>query len=54
MTFYVVFSHVGNLYVFSGVKQPMREVDHSPSSSVEIENGGAIPPCSHRSSYRST
>jgi hypothetical protein len=31
---------------FSGVKlkRPGREADHSPSSSAEVKNGGAIPP----------
>jgi hypothetical protein len=27
-----------------GVKTPGREADHSPPSSVEVKNGGAIPP----------
>jgi hypothetical protein len=27
-----------------GVKRQRREVDHSPPSSVEVNNGGAIPP----------
>jgi hypothetical protein len=27
-----------------GVKQPVNEADHSPSSSAEVKNGGAIPP----------
>jgi hypothetical protein len=27
-----------------GVKRPGREADHSPPSSAEVKNGGAIPP----------
>jgi hypothetical protein len=30
-----------------GVKRPRREVDHSPTSSAEIKNIGAIPPLPH-------
>jgi hypothetical protein len=29
------------------VKRPRREVDHSPSSSVEVKNGRSIPPLLH-------
>jgi hypothetical protein len=29
---------------FFGVKRPGRETDHSPPSSAEVKNGGAIPP----------
>jgi hypothetical protein len=29
-----------------GVKRPVREADHSPSSSAVVKNGGAIPPLS--------
>jgi hypothetical protein len=29
---------------FQGLKRPGREADHSPPSSVEAKNGGAIPP----------
>jgi hypothetical protein len=36
-----------------GVKQMGREADHSPPTSAEIKNGGAIPPFSHMSSWRS-
>jgi hypothetical protein len=32
------------------VKRPGREADHSPPSSVEVKNGGAMPPLSHTSS----
>jgi hypothetical protein len=32
----------GALYL--GLKQPGREVDHSPPSSAEVKNGEAIPP----------
>jgi hypothetical protein len=31
-------------------ERPGREVDHSPPSSVEIKNDGAIPPLPHASS----
>jgi hypothetical protein len=27
-----------------GIKRPGREADHSPPSSAEVKNGGAIPP----------
>jgi hypothetical protein len=30
-----------------GVKRPGREADHTPPSSVEVKNGGAIPPFHH-------
>jgi hypothetical protein len=30
--------------VTSGVKRPGREADHSPSSSAEVKNSGAMPP----------
>jgi hypothetical protein len=35
-----------------GVKQPWREADHSPLFSVEVKNGGGIPPLFHTSSWR--
>jgi hypothetical protein len=28
---------------FSGIKRPWREADPSPTSSVEVKNGGAVP-----------
>jgi hypothetical protein len=31
------------------VNQPGREVDHSPPSSEEVKNGGAIPPLPYTS-----
>jgi hypothetical protein len=31
----------------SGVKWPVRAADHSPPSSIEMKNGGAIPPLLH-------
>jgi hypothetical protein len=34
-----------------GIKQPRREADHSPPSSAEVKNGGAIPPLPHIFSY---
>jgi hypothetical protein len=37
---------------FLGVKRSRREADHSPPSSVEVKNGGAIPPLPHMSSWR--
>jgi hypothetical protein len=33
-----------------GLKRPRREFDHSPPSSAEVNNGGAIPPLPHTSS----
>jgi hypothetical protein len=35
-----------------GVKRQRREADHSPLSSAEVKNGGAIPPPPHTSSKR--
>jgi hypothetical protein len=32
-----------------GVKRLGLEADHSPSSNVEVKNGGAIPPLPHMS-----
>jgi hypothetical protein len=37
--------------VFLGVKRPDREADHSPPSSAEVKNGGAIPPFPDISSW---
>jgi hypothetical protein len=37
---------------FPGVKRPRREIDHSPLSSDEVRNGGAISPLPHTSSWR--
>jgi hypothetical protein len=34
-----------------GVKRPGRETDHSPPSTAEVKNDGAIPPLSHTSSW---
>jgi hypothetical protein len=39
--------------VSPGVKRLGREADHSPPSSAEVKNGGAIPPLSHMSSWYS-
>jgi hypothetical protein len=33
--------------LFPGVKRPGREADHSPPTSVEVKNGGSIPPLPH-------
>jgi hypothetical protein len=38
---------------FPGVNHPGYEADHSPPSSAEIKNGGAIPPLLHMSSMHS-
>jgi hypothetical protein len=35
-----------------GAKQPGCEADHSPPSSAEVKNGGAIPPFPHMSLWR--
>jgi hypothetical protein len=35
-----------------GVKGPRLEADHSPPTSTEVKNGGAIPPLSYTSSWR--
>jgi hypothetical protein len=36
----------------SGLKWPGCEADHSPPSSAEVQNVGAIPPLPHTSSWR--
>jgi hypothetical protein len=36
-----------------GVKRKGRESDHSPPSSDEVKNGGAIPPLAHTPSWHS-
>jgi hypothetical protein len=41
----------GALYLL--VKRQGRETDHSPQSSAEVRNGGAIPPLPHTSSRHS-
>jgi hypothetical protein len=46
-------SLISNACVKRGVKQQGREVDHSPLSSAEVKNGGAIPPLLHMSSWHS-
>jgi hypothetical protein len=38
---------------FPGDKAQGREADHSPPSSVEVKNGGAIPPFPHMSLWHS-
>jgi hypothetical protein len=35
------------------LKRPGREADHSPPSSAEVKNGGAIPPLPYMSSWHS-
>jgi hypothetical protein len=35
------------IQVIPGAMWPRREADHSPPSSAEVKNGGAIPPLSH-------
>jgi hypothetical protein len=37
----------------TGVEPQRREADHSPPSSAEVKNGGAIPPLPYVSSWRS-
>jgi hypothetical protein len=36
----------------SELKRPGRETNHSPPSSGEVKNGGAVPPLRHMSSWR--
>jgi hypothetical protein len=43
---------MGTRDVFSGVKRPKREVDHSSPSSSEAKVRGAIPPLTNTSSWR--
>jgi hypothetical protein len=38
---------IGTGAISPGVKRPGREADHSPPSSAEVNNGGAIPPPPH-------
>jgi hypothetical protein len=35
-----------------GANRPGRAADHSPPSSAEVKNGGAIPPLPHMTSWR--
>jgi hypothetical protein len=42
-----VSSHCVPGTLYPGVKRPAREADHSPPSSAEVKNGGAIPPLPH-------
>jgi hypothetical protein len=37
-----------------GVMRPDREADHSPPSSSEVQNDGAVPPLPHTSSWHGT
>jgi hypothetical protein len=39
-------------YLSPWVKRPGREADHTPPSSAEVKNGGAVPPLPHLSSWR--
>jgi hypothetical protein len=43
---------VGTWGLYPGVELPGREADHSPASSAEVKNGGAIPPLPLMSSSR--
>jgi hypothetical protein len=36
---------------FSGLKRPGSEADHPLPNSVEVNNGGAVPPLPHTSSW---
>jgi hypothetical protein len=38
---------IGTRCSFLGVQRPRREADHSPPSTAEVKNGGAIPPLPH-------
>jgi hypothetical protein len=40
-------NYVQNFYSSQRVKRPGREADHSPPSSAEVKNGGAISPLLH-------
>jgi hypothetical protein len=40
-------------WILGPLSWPGREADHSPPSSAEVKNGGAIPPLPHTSSLRS-
>jgi hypothetical protein len=35
------------------IKRPWRETDHFPPYSLEVKNGGSIPPLPHKSSLHS-
>jgi hypothetical protein len=41
---------MGTVGSFPGVKRQKREADHSPASSAEVKNAGAISPLPHTSS----
>jgi hypothetical protein len=48
----IPFKFFNRLWALSyGVKQAGREDDHSPPSSAEVSNGGAIPPLTYMSSW---
>jgi hypothetical protein len=49
---YPASSPMGAGNTFPGVKRLGREADHSPPSSSEVKNGGAIPALPHTSSWR--
>jgi hypothetical protein len=40
--------------ISEGIKRPGREADHSSPSSVEVKNGGAIPPFPNMYCWQST
>jgi hypothetical protein len=43
-----------SLLISPGVKRPGREADHSPTSSAEVKNDGAVPTLPHVPSWRGT
>jgi hypothetical protein len=44
-------SPMGTGAFFPGVKQPGHEADHSPPSSAEVKNDGAVPQLCHMFSW---
>jgi hypothetical protein len=46
-------AHTASYPMGTGIKRPRCEAGHSPPASAEVENGGAIPPLPHMSSWHS-
>jgi hypothetical protein len=48
----LLYNRYQGLFLFLEVKLPDFEADHSPPSSAEVKNGGAILPLPYKSSWR--
>jgi hypothetical protein len=53
MTFFFISHSLHNVFG-RGVKRPGHEADHSPPSSADVKNGGAVSPLPHMSSWRTS